>query len=110
MHHLPGATLWSKDHRNPKIARGEIFPSTDLPIGPLYPTNVGQFRRDVFGNDLEIVDLAISVVRCAKLLPLCDPYPPEHGRAEGVGKGDVFSMREELLDGLGIALHELVTR
>src|SRR5919112_4542162 len=85
MHYLPGAILWSKDHRNPKIAGGDLFPSTDLPIGPLYPTNVGQFGRDVFGNDLESVDLPISVVRCAKLLSFCDPFPPAHGRAEGVG-------------------------
>jgi hypothetical protein len=110
MDHLPGAILGSKDHRSPKIAGGDLFPAADLRVGPLYPTNVGQLGCCVLRYGLEVVDLAISVVRCAALLSLGDLLSPAHGRAEGVGEGHVFSMREELLDGLGVAFHELVTR
>jgi len=36
MHYLPGAIFWSKDHRNPKIKRGDLLPSADLGLAPLY--------------------------------------------------------------------------
>jgi hypothetical protein len=41
MHHLPGAIFWSKDHRNPQIAWGDLFDSTALCVGPLYPHDAG---------------------------------------------------------------------
>src|SRR3954465_8074528 len=110
MHDLPLPLFGSQGHSDPQIARGHLLCSAHLGVGPLYPQDAGQLGGHVFPHDLEVVDLAISIVRGATLLGLCDLIPPACGRAEGVGEGHVISMGEEILQGLWVPLHELVTR
>jgi hypothetical protein len=94
MHYLPGAILGSKGHRDPQIAGGDVLSSADLRVGPLYPQDAGKLRSHVLRYGLEVVDLAIFEHGCPTLLSLSDLLPSTRGRAEGVGKGHVFSVGE----------------
>src|SRR5215216_3806997 len=60
MHHLPGALLGSKDHRNPKSERQYILPSACLCLAALYPHNVGKLRGHILPYGLEASDLAVA--------------------------------------------------
>jgi hypothetical protein len=117
MHYLPGATFRPKDHRNPQSKGGEIRPSSNLGLGPLYLLNVGKLRCHMLLYDLDASDLAISLSRGGMLLGLGNLLPsmrhranPGSGRATRVSKGYVFSMGEDPLHALGVAFRELICR
>src|SRR6266702_223153 len=107
MHHLPGAVFRSKDRRHPQSVWGDILPSANLGLGPLYPHNVGKFSSDVLRDDLEANFLAIFKLRCGTLHGRSNLLPSTYGRAKGVREGDVFLMGEHHLVGLRVPLHEL---
>src|SRR5919107_6040767 len=94
MRYLPGAILGSKGHRDPQIAGGDVLSSANLRVGALYPQYAGKLRSHVLRYGLEVVDLAIFDHGCPTLLSLSDLLPSTRGRAEGVGKGHVFSVGE----------------
>jgi hypothetical protein len=110
MHNLPGAVFGAKGHRDPQIAWRDFLTSANLCIGPLYPENAGKLGCHVLRYGLEVMDLAVSKVRCATLLGLSNPLPPAHRWAKGVGKGHVFSMGEQLLHWPGITFYKLIPR
>jgi hypothetical protein len=110
MHHLPGAILGSKGHRDPQSAGGDNLSSADLRVGPLYPQDAGKLRSHVLRDGLEVVDLAISEHGCPTLMGLSDLLSSTRGRAEGVGEGYIFSVGEQFLHGLGVLFYELLAR
>src|SRR5918993_2952453 len=60
MHNLPHAFLGSEDHRDPKSGLGDILPSADLGLHPLYPHRVGELGSHVLRHGLAVQVLAIS--------------------------------------------------
>jgi hypothetical protein len=110
MHDLPLTLFWAKDHRNPQRKRGDLLPSADLGLRPLYLHYVGKYRSHVPLYDLDANELAISDLRCGTIYDLCNLLPPTHGRAIGVGEGYVLSMGPHLFDRLGVAFEELTRR
>src|SRR5437870_5364645 len=110
MHHLPGAVFRPKDRRHPQIEWGDILPSANLGLVPLYLHNVGKLRSDVLRSVLESNDLALSEQRCGTLHRRRNLLPSTRGRTEGVSEAYVFSMGEHHLVGLRVPLHELAQR
>src|SRR6266516_6665199 len=110
MHHLPGAVFRPKDRRHPQSAWGDILPSANLGLDPLYPHNVGKFRSDVLRYDIVANFLAIFKLRCVTLHRRSNLLPSTRGRAKGVREGDVFPMGEHHLVGLRVSFHELPDR
>src|SRR5260221_1935780 len=110
MHHLPGAVFRPKDRRHPQSDWDDLLPSANLGLDPLYPHNVGKFRSDVLGYDLEANALALSDLRCVTLQSRSHLLPSTYGRAEGVREGDVFLMGEHHLVGLRGSFRELTQR
>jgi hypothetical protein len=92
MHDLPLTLFWPKNHRNPQRKRGDVLPSADFGLGPLYLHNVGKFRSHVPLYDLDANELAISDPRCGTIYDLGNLLPPTHGRAIEVSEGYVLSM------------------
>src|SRR5712691_5371144 len=107
MHHLPGAVFRSKDRRHPQSDWGDILPSANLGLVPLYPHNVGKFRSDVLRYDIESNELALSDLRRGTLPSRSNLLPSTRDRAKGISEGDVFSMGEHHLHGFRVPLHEL---
>jgi hypothetical protein len=107
MHYLPGALLRSKDHRNPQSKWGDILPSANLGLYPLYLHNVGKLSSDVLRYGLEAGDLTITYLRCGTVRDLSNLIPPTYGRAKGVGEAYVFLMGEHHLHGFRIPFGEL---
>ena len=110
MHYLPRTVFGAEDHRNPQIAWRNVITSTNLCIGPLYPTNEGKLRGYVLRYNLEVIDFAVSIIGCAALLGLSNLLPTTHGRSKGVSEAYVFSMGEQGLHRLGVSFHELISR
>src|SRR5712692_4295393 len=107
MHHLPGAVFRPKDRRHPQSAWGDLLPSANLGLEPLYLHNVGKFRSDVLRYDIEANNLALSDLRSGTLPRRRNLLPPTHSWAEGIGEGDVFVMGEHHIHRFGVAFHEL---
>jgi hypothetical protein len=111
MHYLPLTLFfWAKDHRNPQRKWGDVLPSADLGLRPLYLHYVGKFRTHVPLYDLDANELAISDLRCGTIYDLGNLLPTTHGRPEGVSEGYVLSMRPHFFDRLGVAFEELARR
>jgi hypothetical protein len=92
MHYLPGALFGSKDHRDPKGERCNIFTSADLGLRPLYLHHVGKLRSYVPLYDLGANELAVSDLRCSMLPSLSNLIPSMGWRAIGISEADVFPM------------------
>jgi hypothetical protein len=110
VHNLPGAVLRLKDHRNPQPQWGDILPSANLGLGPLYPHNVGKLRGYALRYVLKANDLAISELRCGTLHSRSNLLPSTRGRAKGVSEAYVLLMGEHHLHGLRVPFHELTQR
>jgi hypothetical protein len=111
VHNLPGALFRPKDHRNPQSKWGDILPCAYLGLLPLHPHNVGKLSSFVLRYVLEANHLAISELRGGTPYGLSNLLlPSTGGRAKGVSEGNVFSMGEHPLHGLGVPLDELTQR
>src|SRR5215213_8804867 len=107
MHYLLLTVLGSIDHRNPRSEGGNVLPSAEPGLLPLYPHSVGKLSSHVLHNHLEASDLTVSELRHAPWSQ--KPAPPPRGSAyQGVCEGNVFSMGPYLIDRLGVSFHELV--
>jgi AcrR family transcriptional regulator len=53
----------SKDHRRPQSARGDVLPSANLGLDPLYLHNVRQLSCHILRHDLGANELAIAAQR-----------------------------------------------
>ena len=65
MHYLPLTVLGSKDHRDPKSEGGNVLPSAEPGLLPLYPHSVGKLGSHVPHYHLEASDLTVSELRYA---------------------------------------------
>ena len=60
MHDLTHTLLGSEDHRDPQSGLGDILPSADFGLYPLYPHRVGELGSHVLRHGLAAQVLAIS--------------------------------------------------
>jgi hypothetical protein len=91
MYNLPDTVFGAKDHRSPQSVWGDILPSANLGLCPLYLHNVGKLRSHVLRYDLDGNHLAISAQRCGMFQGLSNLLPSTHGRAIGVSESYIFS-------------------
>ena len=104
VHHLLGAIFFrSKDHRDPQSERGNLLPSADLGLRPLYLHHVGKLRSYMFLDNLDANELAISDLLCSPIRGLISPIRPMRDTAIGVSQGYIVSTGPQLLQRLGVS-------
>ena len=102
VHDLPGPVFRSKDHRSPQSVWGDILPSTNLGLCPLYLYNIGKLRSHLLRYDLYGNHLTIPAERCGMPQDLSNLLPSTPGRPVGASSDYVFSMGQQLPGRLGV--------